>query len=564
MLSPSRRTPRSLSVVAGPFLLWLSGAVVFFRGPLFSGLRNITGDNGDTRLIVYLHEHWISVLRGLVSWRDPPFFFPTTDTLGYSDTFVLDELFYAPLRLFGCDPYIAFQGTLVLLTLVGFVGFYFLSGRILPGHRAICALLALAFTFSNMMYVQAGHSQLYGVYWLPAVVLLVLRARTERKAGQWAAFLAGLLLGVLLLSTYYVAWFFLLIALLWRVTLGLLRRTARTGRPSGICDLVLRHRRRAVAFIAGAMIGGIPFLIVYLPDLGHGGRALGIALDYAAQPRDIINTGARNYFWGPLTRRVYGHSTRIVNGEVGFGLTPILLVTLIGATIYLIRRYAAARPAIGAMPLATAVAAWTAVILPMKFFGVSLWSVIWLVVPGARAIRAVDRMGVITGLLAPLVLAFAIADLLQRVGVGRQDARPGARRRNLIGSATVVLLLITLEQFNGGRNAAIDRPAELAALASVPLPPQTCRAFYLTISTTPPPFAYVSSIDSMLIAQNLASRGARIATINGFSGQFPAGYGSVADPGSADYLTDLRSWMASHGLAAGVCAYDPAARRWTS
>ena len=60
-----------------------------------SGFRRLGGDSGDTRLATLLHEHWLKVASGDASWRTPNFFHPVADTLGYSDTFVLDLVLYA-------------------------------------------------------------------------------------------------------------------------------------------------------------------------------------------------------------------------------------------------------------------------------------------------------------------------------------------------------------------------------------------------------------------------------------------------------------------------------------
>ncbi|MET3805828.1 hypothetical protein ABIB25_002836 [Nakamurella sp. UYEF19] len=103
-------------------VVWMLGAAFFFRQPLFTGFDSITGDSGDARLIIYLHEHWVQVLQANASWRDPAFFFPARGVFGYSDTFVLNEVFYAPLRLIGLDQFVAYEWTLVLLTLVGCLG----------------------------------------------------------------------------------------------------------------------------------------------------------------------------------------------------------------------------------------------------------------------------------------------------------------------------------------------------------------------------------------------------------------------------------------------------------
>lgn len=531
--------------------------MVFFRGALFSGLDFITGDNGDTRLIIYLHEHWWQVARGLARWRNPAFFYPTADTLGYTDTFLLDEIFYAPLRRCGIDPFLAYQLTLVLLSLVGYVGAYHLLGHILCGQRTLCAVLAAVFTFSNMFYVQAGHTQLFAVYWIPAILLLLLRVRTRPGRAARPAFLAGLGIGLLFLSTFYVAWFFVLALLLWSTARWLLWRAGSPGDHHS-WKLSARFRTEALSLVAGGAVGGIPFLLVYLPNFGSS-RSFGVVSGFAAQPRDILNTGARNYFWGPLTRRLFGSSPRISNGELGFGLTPLLLIALSAATTYLVWRFVVDtgnRPAAGTA-LATAVTCWSAILLPMKVFGLSLWYFLWLVVPGARAVRAIDRIGVIAGLLAPVVIAFVLADLLRRTGL-----TPAARRRLLAGCA-VLTMSLAVEQFNIGRNAGVDRAAEIAALRAVPDPPANCRVFYLAGAKGPAALAYVASIDAMLIAQTITARGTRLATINGFSGQFPTGFGEAADPGGGGYERSVRSWVTRHGVA-NVCRYDRARLQWTT
>ena len=525
-------------------LAWVLGAFVFFRQPVLSGFTRITGDNGDARLIVYLHEHWWRALHGAEPWSDPGFFHPTGDVLGYSDTFVLNELFFAPARWAGADMFLAYQITLVLLSLVGFLGFTALGRWILPSHPAVVTALSLLFTFSNMLFVQAGHTQLYSVYWLPALILLLGRALTGDRR---AAVVAGLLTGLLLLSTFYVVWFFLLSTVLWLIAVTVLSRSVRR-----IGALLREHRAGLAGFGAGLLVGLVPFLVVYLPASRTGGRPLGVALSYASEPRDVLNTGQRNFVWGPLTRALYGHSPRLTNGELGFGLTPIVLVLLIAGLVHFTRRYRTERNRATVVGLSTALVAVAAIILPMKFFGVSLWAVIWAVVPGAGGIRAIDRFGVIAGLLAPIVIALAAADVLGRAPTG------GVRRR--VGAVALALTLAAaVEQFNVGHNADLYRTAENAALAAVPPPPAGCTSFFVTRSTDHPPPAYVSSIDAMLIGQRVG-----LPTVNGFSGQFPPGYGDVADPAAAGYRAAVARWTADHGITSGLCGYDETSHRWSA
>ena len=93
-------------------LWWIPGCLVFFRYAFESGFDKIMGNDGDARLQVYGHEHWVQVFRGQVSWTSPQFFHPVKGVLGYSDTFLLNGVFYLPLRVRGWISSCPFSGRL--------------------------------------------------------------------------------------------------------------------------------------------------------------------------------------------------------------------------------------------------------------------------------------------------------------------------------------------------------------------------------------------------------------------------------------------------------------------
>ena len=207
--APSRQLPVDGLWIFGA---WLVGALVFFREQWDSSFKWLTGNDGDARLAAYLCEHWFQVLHGQASWLNPSFFYPVKGVLGWSDTFFLYEVFYAPLRLLGADPFLALQLTIILFSLMGFVTFVYLV-RLGFGTRLPAAVACgLIFTFSNALWIHAGSPQLSGIYLVPAVLLIALlswraaRAGRRLRAGALAG-TAGLLWGLVLYSTYYIGWF---------------------------------------------------------------------------------------------------------------------------------------------------------------------------------------------------------------------------------------------------------------------------------------------------------------------------------------------------------------------
>ena len=131
--------------------VWGAGGLVFFRQFLFSGFDRVFGDIGDGRLDVYLHEHLYQAVQGLAPFRSPAMFYPKSGLLGYSDAFLLDVPFYAPLRLLGCDPFLSYQLTWIALSLIGFVSFTALLVRFAGVRMSVALVGSALFAFPNML-----------------------------------------------------------------------------------------------------------------------------------------------------------------------------------------------------------------------------------------------------------------------------------------------------------------------------------------------------------------------------------------------------------------------------
>ena len=391
-------------------LFWIPGALVFFRVTLLSGLDTIVGNKGDSRLVVVLHEHWLDVLRGRAAWRSPTFFYPVHGVLGYADTFLLDEIFYLPMRAIGLDPFAAFQTTLIWLSLVGFVSMFALCRTSFTIAVIPSAFISTLFAFANNLYVGGGHPQLFAVYWLPLLLLFAVRswrAPTNASATGWGV-ACGVLFGLLLFSTFYVGWFALLACGIVG-TFAVLLHIEQFGSRSTIA--ILRNRARPiVGLLLGLFTALVPFALVYLPTLREfGGRSYKDAMHYAPSPAEVFNVGGDNVVWGGLLGRMLSASS-IRNVETSLAVTPLVLVSVIVVGAIAFRRRRTHEPqTLAPLTLAVACSVVVLVILPVRLPFGSPWRIPWTLVPGASAIRAIDRLQIVTQFLACCVFGLGIS-----------------------------------------------------------------------------------------------------------------------------------------------------------
>ena len=132
-------------------------------------------------------------------------------------------------------------------------------------------------------------------------------------------------------------------------------------------------------------------------------------------------------------------------------------------------------------------------------------------IPGAFAVRAPDRIGIVAGLVASLAVVGA-ASYLYKNSTGRY-------RRSARALILVLFSLAAFEQVNTTAESGISRPSELAILRSLRKPPSSCQAFYVIDSSAQHQPFFIYQTEAMIISQNL-----RLPTINGYSGYEPRGW----------------------------------------
>lgn len=547
-----------MRAVALPVALYLAGAFVFFRSQILSKFDLVFGDRGDARLIAFLHEHvyqWLSFRSTLLS---PPFFYDVPQTLGYSEAFLLNQVVYAPLRLLGADPYLALSLVIVALSVASFAcGYLFL--RRLGVSRAIAALGALVMTFPNNLYIKSRHLQHFAVYYLPVVAWCVAVAAMEihtrpRRACLFGG-VAGLVLGMVFSTGYYMAWFFGLgLVVLTIVAAGLVWPALRDWWRQGGWRVAQLLFWTVLGFGAAIAV----FLEIYAPALASGAtRTLGDYLLFAPHPEELFNVGNWNLIWSrPIAAIGIVSAEQRAFGETSLAITPILQLLLLVAGGFALRRRCWPQTAQGRVARALALGGLIVCVLFYVFIiKVNEQTLfVWLqaYVPGAMAIRVGYRAMIVGNLFAVIAVAVAFDRIVRRA---LANPRP-SRRIVQVSVVSLLLAMVAIEQINAGPATFMSRAYERQHLARLGRAPSTCQTFF--VAAQPDRQPYEVQIDAMMIALQQ-----RLPTINGYSGFWPPGW-ELGDPKADNYERLAMKWARAHDLQDGLCRADVLTGAWTS
>lgn len=390
------------------------------------------------------------------------------------------------------------------------------------------------------------------MYFTPVVALLFLEALRGMDRMSVRSFSAMFFVGILDALTfstgYYVAWFFHFLA-----ALAILITAA--ARPSALAALVHRRPTTAVlrvfsVFMCGFAIGMIPFAAIYVPALMefHGrARSFDEYLSFAPRLSEfLIDVGANNMIWGRALKasRILSPD-HILPCESTFAAPPFLLLSAMGAFFAAWRRRilgGAGDIAVRTVVLGSVAAVALMFLITAKFNDWSAFSVVAAIIPGASAIRAGGRFGVVAS--GFLVAATAI-------GIDRGLRSLSFPWRLLLYALMAVCLL---EQVNLVSSANLSRSEELQKLAAVPSPPETCRCFFIAPQADRP--LYAQQTDAMLISQMTG-----IPTLNGYSRACPPGW-ALWRVNDQSYSLRAWQWADLNGVTEGLFEYKVAERQW--
>ena len=227
-------------------------------------------------------------------------------------------------------------------------------------------------------------------------------------------------------------------------------------------------------------------------------------------PIDLINVGAGNRIWGGVMAAVTPRDRGAISGLFTLG-SPLLFMACflcfgwseITRLLRTVEKPEFRDRSAGGLAGAVLIS-W---ILLVKVKGHSLWWVIFHFVPGAAAIRVVNRYQLVLYVAMCIVVAVGLQRLLE------------ARGRSLwvTGGVVVGALFLLGEQAN--HMQTFDKGSETDRLARVQSPPAACRVFFADHRPSMDRPFYAFQTDAAMVARITG-----LPTINGYSSNFPKGW----------------------------------------
>jgi hypothetical protein len=535
-----------LSVIAGLLL-----ALLINHHWLYPDFRLLPGDRGDTRLVIFTLEHWVSVLRGREPFYVLGMFYPDRHALGFADGLFLYAFPYGLLRLPGIDYFTSYQLLFVGMTVFGYFAWLLLLRNALRLETGFAVLGATLLTCLNALQVQAQIGKLSAFYAYPVLIGLLVAWYRRDDRQSWKAWVSILLfavvLGLLFFTSYYPAWFFVFTALLLAAAAAVVSCAGQGARTTwdSIVRFLVSNRWQLVAGGGALLLSLIPFAITYAPLVAADAtRSFNLVLEFSPRPLDILNVSVHNYVWSPILQAA---GFRFGNVEVQMGSPPavlsLFLIFYLGQLGSVFSRGLRSMSGRRGFMLLLSTTALVIFSLVVQVRGVSLWYLIYEAIPGASALRALGRYLIVIDMIMIGTAVWGLNELYLRVSAGSRHGKYVLAGMVLLSAALVA------EQANG-TPYRLDKKQQLSFLAGYQQPSLACRAFFITNpASVDLPVGYYE-LDAMMIAMKLG-----LPTVNGYSGFAPDAAFSLV-PHGPEYKYRILQWLHATAAEQGICDLD--------
>jgi len=505
------------------------GTALVFHVQLFSGLRLMQPDSSDPRLVNYVLERnhqWFLGQRSDEGFWSPPFLYPWKDIGTHTESLLGVQPFFSAWRLAGVRTETSYQLCSIGLLVGCYIATWIFLRRGCDFGPIPATVGAFVFAFSNPRSAQIGHVQMFAHYATPlafmGLVLEFREGRFDHTRWQWI-WLFSISVVVQFYASVYLVWFLLLFLVLTLAVALLLPPT----RAALLSSLRCKSKIWAAA-LAFAGLASLPLFVPYLrASRKLPGSSFAEVFALLPQPESFLYAGYGNWIgnfvglnqWKPIATLQFPWE---------HALSPGCVTTVAAlAGLWIQRRSRLTQ-------LSVITAAIMLLVMVRWPGGFTLWRWVFEVLPGAEAIRAVSRVG----LLLLLIVSYGVASTIAVV----------MRKWGTVAAAGLVLLIFT-EQGQTQRwydkHESMHRARTIARAL-----PEHCEVFFYTGLIDGDHSIVNNQLDAMW-----AGLVAGVPTVNGYTGHQPPGWWeAVGDAMNLTAEPEALSRLASTISQAGATA----------
>ena len=526
-------------------LIFIANALWFWRNVSLSGRGFLPGDDGDARYTTALYEHWYQFLTRHTGLSQTLFFYPTHDTLVFSDSFLLQGLVHSVFRFMGLNVLNAWLISTVLLQLFSAYSAVVMAHkfklRTLPG-----AILVIYWGYNSTMWAQTSHVQhvMYPfVGWILLAGLGYANAHTQKRKAAYLALTLNLILILALSSTY--PFIFLLVF----VCLGALVYSIKNF--SKFHQITQSHLIAFLKDVSPPIIFSLPllfiFLKIYILDTNYSTDREATAVSFFSPTfLDIFNPPIDNLVFGRVIQKVLSNGIP-GTGEPGMGFTPVFLFLLLITVLIVFRKLSAVN---GKSIAVTTILLLVVVIVELLILkdarGFSFWFLTFEQLPGFGSLRAISRMHTFQYMAGSLVIALTLNKYFELFGPPKNIGKVKLNQTaiTLLMPLLIFTLIVSESTPNLGHWKAQDMKFVKIAKNSQDNF-KNCDSFSLVPSDVQmgkrPMYAWL--IDAQMLSMEYSK-----PTLQGYSGGVPAEYGIDFSSTSQVLEKSIKQVVASKNL----------------
>lgn len=357
---------------------------------------------------------------------------------------------------------------------------------------------------------------------------------------------SGLYYGLLAMTCFYIAWYFVFYICIFILVLFILNLKD--------INVFIRHNyKNVIKYLLSVsfayLVGIAPFIYTFYEKSKEVGvRSYELVYQHTVPIENILQVGNENLFLGKLYNYflLYISNDYTPNGEYyNSGFPFILFFIFLIATISHIQKYKTDMSQINQVLLTFSISTIIVLLLVLKIKDFSLWVYVYNYFPGAQALNAIETIMIF--LVIPILLVTI-------------------KYISKLKLPSIILYLVSFILIISELNTPylnLNRSEQLNVL-NVEMPPKECKVFYVTGLSNQDKIEqfpnwinnyYAHNVIAIFIAQNV-----NIPTINGIASFNPPDW-NFGFPNNDDYENRVSNYIEKHNIK-DICRLDLNKKIW--